>query len=364
MKNKNNLQIIQQKLDTMQGGEARMKAILEAIKVADEAKEPYYQMLFRYEYAYEATFHDDPPKAMPSAVEFSSIFEENPDVLGPDGREMYLMIMQMAIDPVLYLPQIPLSQWEGMMEQFYSLVKRFNLGHRIYWWQMCRFMQYIDKNKAFEYFQKFWKTGRDALSDCRACERCYAVRMYLLMGDEAGAEEHAKPIKSRHIRFCGDAPHLMLLAYIEYAMDKGNLKMAIPYARELKRIGHRDRSDLSYIGAVLRCYAYSDLESGIELMANSFAWIVGMWDQKKMYDFYKGAWTIFHQLSKQQEEIHLALPKTIGCYQASGIYNIKEMEQWVYAQAEQIAQQFDARNQTDAFAKDLRLAVKEPRILM
>ena len=51
-KNKNNLQIIQQKLDTMQGGEARMKAILEAIKVADEAKEPYYQMLFRYEYAY------------------------------------------------------------------------------------------------------------------------------------------------------------------------------------------------------------------------------------------------------------------------------------------------------------------------
>ena len=87
----------------------------------------------------------DPPKAMPSAVEFSSIFEENPDVLGPDGREMYLMIMQMAIDPVLYLPQIPLSQWEGMMEQFHSLVKRFNLGHRIYWWQMCRFMQYIDK---------------------------------------------------------------------------------------------------------------------------------------------------------------------------------------------------------------------------
>lgn len=60
----------------------------------------------------------------------------------------------------------------------------------------------------------------------------------------------------------------------------------------------------------------------------------------------------------------MALPKTIGCYQASGIYNIKEMEQWVYAQAEQIAQQFDARNQTDAFAKDLRLAVKEPRILM
>ena len=44
----------------------------------------------------------------------------------------------------------------------------------------------IDKQKAFSYFQRFWKTGRDDLSDCRACERCYAIKMYLLMEDEMG----------------------------------------------------------------------------------------------------------------------------------------------------------------------------------
>lgn len=350
---------IQQELQFLKGAE-KMNALLTAIKQADEAEDHFYRMLLRYDYACEATFHDDPPKAMPVAVEFSTIFEEHPDVLGPDGREMYLMIMQMAVDPVVSLPQIPISQWEAMMEEFRGLVKRFNLGHRVYWWQLCHFMIYLDKQKAFEYFQRFWKTGRDALSDCRACERCYAIRMYLLMEDEENAAVHAKPIKSRHIRFCSDTPHLMLLAYIEYAMDHGDLKTAIPYARELKRIGHRDRGDLSYIGAVLRCFAYSDLETGIQLMTEAFPWTVGMWNQKMVYDFYKGAWTVFHQLSKQKDSILLELPEQLSCYQSDNIYSTKEMEQWIYEQTNKIAKRFDQRNGTDSFHKDLELAIKEP----
>ena len=205
---------IEQELQFL-SGTAKMEALLAAIKQADEAEDHFYRMLLRYEYACEATFHDDPPKAMPIAVEFRTIFEEHPDVLGPNGGEMYLMIMQMAIDPVVSLPQIPIAQWEAMMEEFYHLVKRFNIGHRVYWWQLCQFMVYIDKQKAFSYFQRFWKTGRDDLSDCRACERCYAIKMYLLMEDEENANSHAKPIKQRRLRFCSDTPHLMLLYYIE-----------------------------------------------------------------------------------------------------------------------------------------------------
>ena len=354
---------IQNKLQWMKGP-GRLDAIEKAIRQADEANDYYYRMLFRYDYACEATFHDDPPKAMLPAVEFARIFEAHPDVLGPDGREMYLMIMQMRLDPVVSLPQISTAQWEEMMEEFRLLVKRFNLGHRVYWWQMCRFMIYLDKQKAFEYFQKFWKTGRDGLSDCRACERCYAVRMYLAMGDEENAAIHAKPIKQRHIPFCGDTPHLMLLAYLEYYMDKGDLKAAIPYARELKRIGHRDRGDLSYVGAVLRCFAYSDLEPGVELMKEAVPWIEGMWNQKMVYDFYKGAWTVLHRLSEQEECIALSLPGELSCYRNDGVYSTKELEEWVYEQAEETARRFDARNGTDSFRIDLGLAMKEPRIAM
>ncbi|MCI8530472.1 MAG: hypothetical protein HFH82_15225 [Lachnospiraceae bacterium] len=354
---------IQKKLDEIKGP-GKLEAIMKAIGQADEAEDHYYRLLFRYDYACEATFHDDPPKAMPVAVEFSKIFEEHLDVLGPVGKEMYVMMMELAVDPVVSLPQIPVAQWEAMMEQFHMLVKRYNVGHRAYWWEMAQFMIYVDKQKAFEYFQKFWKTGRDRLSDCRACERCYAIYMYLAMGDEENAAVHAMPIKARHIPFCGDTPHLMLWAYLEYYMDKGNLKAAIPYARELKRIGHRDRSDLSYVGAVLRCLAYSDPEQSVQLMTEAFPWIGGMWNQKMVYDFYKGAWTVLHQLSQKQDSIKLKLPEQLSCYQREGVYSTKEMEQWVYKQAEKIAERFDMRNGTDSFRTNLGLAVKEPRIAM
>ncbi len=353
--------LIQKSLELLKGAALR-EALLSAIKQADEAQDHYYRMFFRYQYAVEVCFHDDPPKAMPVAVEFSSIFEEHPDLFGPVGGEMYIMIMQIAIDPVVSLPQIPISQWEEMMDQYYQLIKRFNMGHRTYWSQKSQFMVYVDKEKAFEYFQRFWKTGRDDLSDCRACERSFAVRMHLLMGDEEGAAVHAKPIKQRRLSFCNDTPHRMLRAYIEYAMDKGDLKMAIPYARELKRIGHRDRGDLSYIGAVLRCFAFSDLEQGVTLMANSFPWAAGLWDEKMAYDFYKGAGAVLHQLSKKEEHIPLALPEQFSCFRRDGVYPVKELEQWVYGQAEEIAGRFDARNGTNYFMDNLGLAVNYERI--
>ena len=136
--------------------------------------------------------------------------------------------------------------------------------------------------------------------------------------------------------------------------------MAVPYARELKRIGHRDRGDLSYIGAVLRCFAYSDLEQGEKLMIESFPWIAGMWDQKRVFDFCRGAWTVCHQLAKKKQTIQMELPENISCYQKEGVYSVSELERWLYGQAKDIAGRFDKRNGSDTFSVLLELAMKEP----
>lgn len=344
-------------LSMVPGGAPRMDALKNAIGLADEAGDAYYGLFWRYDYACEATFRDDATKAMPVAAEFAQMFEEYPNALPKDGgAEAYLMITQMGIDPVAYLPQIPIEQWEQMMEQFHALVKRFHIGMRTYWWQMARFWTYIDKKKAFEYFEKFWKTGRDGLSDCRACERSNAVRMCLLIGDRAAADEYAKPLKAGKFQFCSDTPHLYLLAYLEDALDRGDLDEARPLANQLSRKGNRDKSDLSYVGAVLRCFAYSDLDRAIERLTSRLEWTFGMWDKKKVYDFYKGAWVCFRELSKRQDTISLDLPKEFAMYQADGTYDCAALEQWFHDQAEDIAGQFDKRNGSDFFARDMAAA--------
>lgn len=341
------------RIQSTQGTAAKMAVIQDAIRQADQAGDTYWRLLFRYEYACEATFRDDPPKAMPVSAEFAAIFEADPDALGPEGYEMYLMIMQMGIDPIVCLPQIPMEQWEALMDQFHALVKRYRFGLRTYWWQMCQFYMYVDKDKAFSYFQKFWKTGRDGLSDCRACERSHAVHMSLIMGDRKAADEYAKPLKAGRTHFCSDTPQLMWLAYLEDYLSRREWDAAAGQANALFRKGNRDKSDLSYLGAVLCAWARSDLDSAVALAERRLVWTLGMWDQKKRYDFYKGAWVTFQALAKQRDEVLLELPEQFPLWQASGRYLSAELAGWFYHQCSEIAGRFDARNGSGLFTDDL-----------
>lgn len=199
------------------------------------------------------------------------------------------------------------------MAEFICWVKYYHIGLRTYWWQMARILAVCGPKKAYEYFQKFWKTGRDGLSDCRTCERSYAVQMELLMGNRAAADEYAKPMEQGRMRFCPDTPHLYWLAYLEDALDRGDLREAEKRANALYRKGNRDKSDLSYIGAVLRCWAYTDPERALELFAKRLEWSIGLWDQKKVYDFDKGACVLFQRLAKHQQMVHLELPQAFPC---------------------------------------------------
>lgn len=340
-------------------GAAQMAAYQDAIHQADLAEDHEWRLMFRYHYACEATFRDDPPKAMPMAVQFGAIFEEHPHALPEEaGAETYLMITQMAIDPIVNLPQISVAQWEALMEQFHTLVKRYHIGLRTYWWQMCRFYQYVDKDKTSAYFQKFWKAVRDGLSDCRTCERSYAVRINLLVGDSKAADEYAKPMEQGRMRFCSDTPHLHWLAYLEDALDRGDLGEARPWANALYRKGDRDKSDLSYMGAVLRCWAFTDLDRAAGLLANRLEWTIGMWDQKKVYDFYKGAWCCCVMLAKRGGTVSLSLPQQFPLFRDNGFYDPGQLADWFFEQAAEIGARFDRRNGSGFFAEDLEKAGK------
>lgn len=340
-------------------GTPRITALQSAIEQADAAEAHYYRLFFRYQYMAEVTFRDDPPKAIPVAMEFGPIFEEHPDVLGKIGVEAYLSTMEFAVDPMVSLPQIPVAQWEALMEQYQALVQRFNLGHRNYLFQRCQFYMYVDRVKALTYFEKFWNAQRDDISACQACEHCQGIRMYLLMGDLKAADEIALPLKQKRISYCTETPQKMCLPYLEYALNQGDLKAARPYAKQLRQIGYNDKGDLSYMGGIIRCYAYTDLNIATEILAAGLPWTVGLWDQKMLYDFYKGAWTVLRQLKKKKDTIQLEMPGQFRLYREDGIYSVEELEAWIYDQAADLCRRFDERNGNSYFAEDCALAQKD-----
>lgn len=357
-------QALNAEIQQLPGGAPRMAALRDAIAQADREEDHRWRLFFRYDYACEAIFRDDPPKCMPVAAEFQAIFEEHPDALGPDGREMYLMIMQMGVDPIASLPQIPLAQWEKLMADYHGLVKRFGgLGLRTYYQQMFQFLVPVDFDRAYDYFQKFWKTGRDAISDCRACERSYAVRMSLLAGDREAADEYGRPLKEGRISFCSDTPQKMWLAYLEDAYRRGDYREAAPTAEALYRKGDKDRSNLDYIGAVLQCWAHTDNDRAVALFEKRLVWSLGMWDQLLVYDFAKGAWLTFRELGKRMEKVRLELPREFSLWREDGEYEAGGLAEHFHGQAAEIAGRFDGRNGTKWYAKDLEVSGRPPRTM-
>jgi len=86
-KKKFNGDVVYRVLDRLPNGMPKLTALSEAIRQADEAGDHYWRLLLRYDYACQATFHDDPPKAMPVAAEFAAIFADHADVLFERSRD-------------------------------------------------------------------------------------------------------------------------------------------------------------------------------------------------------------------------------------------------------------------------------------
>lgn len=341
-------------IDGLPDGTVKMNALSDAIRKADAANDPYWRLVFRFEYAWQAAFDDDPPKAIPIGAEFNAILAEYPDALPPEQKDyLHLVIMQNIVNPIAALPQIPIAEWKRLMDEFYTLTQHYQIGERIYWWRMANFWQYIDKTQAFAYFKNFWNSKRDKVSDCEACDVSHAVHMSLLMGDRKAADQYAKPLKNGQLMLCSDTPQLMWLAYLEDALRRGDLEEAHPLANKLYREGIRDKSDLGYLAAILHCWAYVDLDLAIHQIGMRLDWALSMWDQKKKYDFYKASWVCFHELSKKQDRISLPLSAAFPLYQEDNMYHTAVLAQWFYTQAEQIAERFDTRNGSDYFKQDL-----------
>ena len=181
--------------------------------------------------------------------------------------------------------------------------------------------------------------------------------MSLLAGDRKAADEYAKPLKAGRTNFCNDAPKLYRYYYLEDALDRKDLKEATLYANQLSvKLEHRIH-DLSFLGAVVRCFAYTDLDKSVKKFESGIKLVLGLWDQIKVYDFYKGAYVCFHKLAEVQDTVALRLPEEFPLYAKDGVYNCKELGQWFYEQAGIIGSQFDKRNGSHYFKRNLAKAL-------
>ena len=349
-------------IDKLPKGKARIDAYAEAIRLADKLQNTDRQLEFRFGYASEMYFQDDPPKCIGVAAEFGSIFEAAPLEIRKDKAwiDAYLMITQLGVDVMKNLPQIPMPQYEAALEQYNQLTKRYGIGRRTYFWQMYERWEYADPKRALEYIELAMQTPPDDhFGNCNACEHSWAAELYIRLGRLEEAQRYVQPLETYRFSPCENSFQNIWAAYLESALDRGDLEAAVPLAQKLYKKGNRNRTDLRFLGPVLRCWGMTNVDRGLSLFAKRLEWSIGMWDQKKVYDFDKGACVLFRRLAGVRQTVKLELPQTFPLWREDGRYSVEELADWFQTQAESIGRRFDRRNSSHYFEQDLEAALKQ-----
>ena len=263
-------------------------------------------------------------------------------------------MMDYCLEILCYLPQITLSQAEQIIKKIEEMILYNRFGKRLYYQRLFRFYSVIDTYKALEYFYLFKNTRRDICSDCRACEQADMVRLFFRIGDRARADELARPVLDGTLE-CHDVPRNVQLLYLQQALDYKDLAKAATLAEALYRKSKLgDPSDLGYLGAVLRYFAFTAPRKAKKILKHFLLSWEPLWDQDKWFSFLIGAWTVCHEFAKISDVIYeKMLPDTIPFWRKDGVYNVKEMGNWFYNQAADVAAKFDSRNGTNYYSAEL-----------
>ena len=349
-------------IEKLPKGKPRIDAYEEAIRLADQAQDAYWRLGFRFHYASEVYFQDDPPKCIGVAAEFGPIFEAAPPKIQKDPVmiDAYLMITQLGVDVMQNLPQIPMAQYEALLEQYDQLTKRYGIGRRTYYWQMMGRWEYADPERALEYIELAMQMPPDDhFGNCNACEHSWAAEQYIRLGRLEEAQRYIHPLETYRFSPCENSFQNIWAASLEYALDRGDLETAVPLAQKLYKKGNRNRTDLRFLGPVLRCWGMTNVDRGLSLFARRLEWSIGMWDQKKIYDFDKGACVLFRRLTGVRQTVKLELPQAFPLWREDGRYPVQELADWFLTQAESIGRRFDRRNRSHYFEDDLAAALRQ-----
>ncbi len=339
-------------------GRERIDAYGELIRQADLIQARGLQMSLRRIYASELMGYGDAGKAFPTVVEYLTLREKEPQTVEVIGDTDLIFMADFGLELLNYLPQITLQQAEAMMKQFEQMLRSQGWGLRLYYQRAFRFYGKISTQKALEQFQLFQSTRRDFFSDCKACEQADMVRLFFQMGDLARAAELARPIWAGTLK-CHEVPRNVWLLYLQQALDLGERSKAEPLAESLYAASTpEDPSDWGYLGAVLRCWAFTAPQRGGDLLQRCLSHGIQLWDQDKWFTFTLGAWTFCAKQTEQREKLRLALPRRFPLWREDGIYRPEELGNWFCRQAADTAARFDSRNGTDCYTRTLERAVR------
>ncbi|MCR5723244.1 MAG: hypothetical protein K6G72_12995 [Lachnospiraceae bacterium] len=341
-------------------GEERLELYRAAIKEADEDGDFLYRFYRRTDYISESVFHSDGMEALVVFPKAMQIFDEEAAKGLTDAEDCKELMwsFKYLLDACRSYYQVGVKQFEDFLEEYKKRCLAYGFSLRTYYRIMMDFYRRVDSEKEAEGFNNFPKGTRDRLSDCAACDLNSEVEYLLYHGERKAAREKAQKLFSR-IMHCSEVPEI---TYEAFTLDSckriaGGEIVNIEEAEEMclnyaNGIRYRNKA-VDGFGIPMLYYALTGSNKALpwfKKYSTTFESFRG-----PVYKFYfaMGAVAFLNSLGK--ENYKMKLNTDYPFYNEDNVYNVKQLAEYYYKFALDVATKLDGRNGTDSFKKELDL---------
>ena len=322
----------------------------EAIRIADENEDVEWATELRLDLIYELNLLSADAEEITVFSKILDDYENHKDVIKEDDLLWkYKWIWACTFD----LPEIPMEKVQAIGEDYKTRILRNGYSLRSYyhrWSVECVWMRQYDKAK--EYIDKMLNEKIDDQS-CEACELNFMLDYYLETGQFDEAYSRAQPLINKQIT-CYEANLRAYLKLAYYAQKAGKPEIAADMcARAEEALVGREKDEylLLYLGLFIAYNMMTKPERAWEYAERCIGWSL----RTNTLKSYRFSCDMVEALKYEtRPEVSLSLPEEFPLYRPDGIYQVNELRNYFYQQAEELARRYDARNGNSGYMDRLK----------
>lgn len=349
---------LDREIERTPNGKEKMALLRKGWEMADREKDYDGQIEYRLEYMSQAAFYDD---VLEIYIVYPEVLRLHDNYIKESGYDYntrdilwnYKWLLENAAD----FYQISIQQFEAFFEDCKRRYMENNYSLRPLYGFRFIFYANINQEKCLDAYKEFNNLRRDHMSDCHACERSKEVDFYLGQGELGKALTKAAPVVDGQLT-CAEQPECTLGAFMRYYNeqivqgDTDYIEPASELCETLRKIIEKKGTATFHIPDILFFYAMEKPEKALKYYAKNCTFFENNRNPVYRYHFAIAALAFLKNLG-DKKTYKMKLPSDFALYRSDHVYDVKELRNYYYNGALEIAKKMDERNGTTVFQDTL-----------
>jgi cellulose synthase operon protein C len=343
--------------NAMRYGAAQIALAEEAIARADAIDAPELSFAARMLATQAYTYGGEPLKSL-DTFDWCVTEYDRRSGIHEIRRDSLLWHFKWVVNAARRSPAVPLSRMRELLDEMERRYAEAGFSrHAVFAYRHGLAVHVGDMAAAEVWYQLWNDEPRDAMSDCAGCDPTGRVHWLSARGRDEEAIALAEPVLAGELS-CTEQPQAILTALLLPYVRTGRLDAARDAHRRAYRLIRSRLSELGAVGAHLRFLAQTGNEkAAVAIVERHLAWLDTPPSEADAMEFAAGAAAA---LARAGDGV-LHRPAYESRPAADVTY--EDLAAVLAGQARELATEFDARNGSDAQAREVEVTLNAPRLV-